>query len=206
MNKLERRCIELSYKHKLTHISSVLNAVNLLADIYSRRKLGDPVVLGPSHAALALYVVLEAFGETADAEALVYKHGTHASRDMANGIWVSGGSLGQAETVAVGMAIADKKRTVWMVTSDGSLAEGSVWEALHLAAKLKLTNLNVTVIANGLAGYGEVNVETLKLRILSLLYPVFDFVEPRMEWPWLKGLAGHYMQLNQEQYEEMMAA
>ena len=72
MNTLEKRCIELSYKHRLTHISSVLNTVNLLDSIYLLRVPSDPVVLGNSHAALALYVVLESRG-LCDAEAMIKK-------------------------------------------------------------------------------------------------------------------------------------
>lgn len=205
MNSLEHRIIDLSFRHKLTHISSCLNVVNTLADIYKQRQEDEPVVLGPSHAALGLFVVLEAHG-MCDAEEMIATHGTHASRDMAHGVWCSGGSLGQAETVAVGMALADRSKTVWLITSDGALAEGCVWEALHFAARMELLNLNVHIIANGFAGYCEINITKLELRISSLMYPVFTFVKPKMEWPWLQGLAGHYVQLSQENYEAMMTA
>ncbi len=125
MNDLEKRIIELSYRHQLTHVSSCLNCVNLIDWIYGQRKANDPFVLDNGHASLAHYVVLEKHG-LCDAEEMVKKHGTHSSRDMEHGIWCSNGSLGQAATVAVGMALADKNRTVWLVTSDGACMEGTV--------------------------------------------------------------------------------
>ncbi len=206
MNNLERRIIELSFRNSLTHISSCLNTVNTLHAIYAVRDDQDPVILGNSHAALALYVVLEEFGH-ADAEKLIERHGTHAGRDMEHGIWCSGGSLGQAETIAVGMAMADRERAVWLVTSDGALAEGCTYEALRFASELNLRNLNVYVIANGYGGYGEIDEAALWVRLLSLrVRPTPIIVRtPPIPWPWLQKLGGHYNALNKEQYDMMMA-
>ena len=111
LNPLEKRIVELSFQHKLTHVSSCLNVVNLLDWIYEQRGKDDPVVLDNSHAGLALYVVLEEH-DLCDAEQMIEDHGTHAGRDPERGIWVSGGSLGQPATVAVGLAMADKNRKV----------------------------------------------------------------------------------------------
>lgn len=205
MNILERRCIELSYKHKLSHVSSVLNTVNVLDVVYQRRASDDPVVLGNSHAALALYVILES-NDLADAEELLHTHGVHASRDMRNGIWVSGGSLGQAETIAVGMALADPSKTVHLVTSDGACAEGAIWEAFSLASYRRIENFNVTVVANGLGAYREVDVEQLRQRLYAFLpreqVSVYEPVLPSFSW--IQGLPGHYMTINDSQYEEAM--
>lgn len=205
LNNLERRIIELSYQNSLTHISSCLNTVNVLAEIYKTRQPNDPVVLGNAHAALALYVVLESY-DLCDAEYMVITQGTHQSRDQSHGIWVSGGSLGQAETIAVGMAIADRNRVVHLVTSDGACAEGCVWEAFHLASKLELQNLKIHVIANGYGGYGKINTGELRIRLDEALDPIpFHWHQvPEIEWPWLRGLAGHYVALTEENYEAMM--
>lgn len=193
---LEKRCVELSYKHKLTHVSSVLNSVELIARIYGLRNERDPFVLGNSHAALALYVVLESRGKC-DAEDMIKKHGTHASRDMEHGIWVSGGSLGQPETIAVGLALADPMRDVWVVTSDGACAEGSVWETMRFANRY-LTNLKVYVVFNGYGAYGIIYEIDLPTGVR--IHPVNT-----ENWPvWLRGLSGHYITLNTVQYDELM--
>lgn len=204
LNSLERRIIDLSFKHKLTHISSCLNTVNVLSMIYQKRGYYDPVVQDNAHAALALYVVLESHG-LCDAEEMIHKHGTHQGRDMEHGIWVSGGSLGQAATVAVGMALADRKRTVWLVTSDGACSEGCIWESFRLASDLGLHNLRIHIIANGYGGYCEIDVEKLRLRLMYF-HPLFiSFHEPTIKYPpFLQGLSGHYSQLSEEQYQEMI--
>lgn len=204
MNTLERRCIEISYKNRLTHVSSVLNTVNTLDAIYARRAIADPVLLCNCHASLAHYVVLEAHG-LCNAQEMVEKHGTHAHRDMEHGVWASGGSLGQLEPIAVGMALADRKRNVWLVTSDGACAEGSVWEAFRLASEQRLGNLHIYVIANGLGAYGPIDTDKLRDRLAFFLYPLtFEFVSPKMPFQWLEGLDGHYMKISDEQFKEAM--
>ena len=198
LSLLGKRCVELLYKHRLSHVSSCLNTVDLLDDIYSRRKSNEPVILDNGHASVAHYVVLEKyFGH--DAEKLLKKHGVHASRDMAHGIWVSNGSLGQAATVALGMALADKTRNVWLVLSDGGCMEGCVYEVNRIASH-HAANLKIAVIYNGYGAYQPIPVSDIPIRccmsrvIGENFYPEF-----------LRGLAGHYVILNNEQYEELMA-
>ena len=196
MNNLERRIVELSFKQKLTHVSSCLNTVNLLDWIYEQRGEDHPVCLDNSHAALALYVVLEKNGYC-DAEEMIKKHGTHAGRDTEHGIYVSGGSLGQVSTVAIGLALANKERTVWLVTSDGAAMEGCVTESLRFGRKLK--NLRAWIVFNGLGAYGKIDESDLPSHA-----ELFEVDENRYP-PWLRGLAGHYLTLTEQQRDELMA-
>lgn len=202
MTTLQKRCVELSFHNKLTHVSSVLNTVSVIDTIYSSKlKEGDPFVLGNSHAALALFVVLEKMG-VCDAGEMICRHGTHACRDMDRGIWVSGGSLGQAETIAVGLALGNPKKTTWLVTSDGACMEGCIWEAMRIAEVQKVENLSVHIIYNGFGAYGPVNLR----HVFSAVHTRATIHEvPTWEYPdWLQGLPGHYLTLNREQYEELM--
>lgn len=201
LSSLAKRCVELSYRHKLTHVSSVLNTVDLLAEIYAKRRETEPVILGNGHAALALYVVLEYY-LMCDAEKMILKHGVHPSRDMAHGIWCSSGSLGQAETVAVGMALADKTRKVWLITSDGAMMEGSAYEAMRFAGKY-CSNLDVTVVFNGLGAYGAIEPFDLPQEVQNA--DCIRSVSQSRYPEWLRGLKGHYLTLTEEQYEELMA-
>ncbi len=202
MNTLERKIIELSYKHQLSHISSCLNCVNLLDWIYDERQrinttVDEPVCLDNSHAALALYVVLEKHG-LCDAEEMIRTHGTHAGRDLEHGIYISGGSLGQVATVAVGLALADKERRVWLVTSDGAAMEGCVSEALRFAGKHCL-NLLTHIVFNGYGAYGEISHGDLPTD--AKIYYVDALRYPK----WLRGLDGHYLKLSESRYQELMA-
>lgn len=199
-NPLERRILELSYKHKLSHISSCLNCVNLIAEIYDKREDDEPFILANCHASLAHYVVLEDNG-MCDAEQMIFIHGVHAHRDLAHGIWVSGGSLGQSETVACGLALADPNRTVWLVTSDGAAMEGATYEAFRIADKY-CPNLKVFVVYNSLGAYGEISLwELPRLPESGQLY----FVNQERYPEWLRGLNGHYVVMNEVQFQEAMA-
>ena len=202
MNDLEKRIIEISYRHKLGHIGSCLASVNIIDGIYQVKKPDEPFILSNGHAGLALYIVLEKY-EGKDAEKLWKKHGTHPNRDLKDGIWCSTGSLGQGLPIAVGMALANRKRNVYVLTSDGEMNEGSCWEALRIASEQRLENLRISVVGNGYSALGKTDVDLLDLR-MQYFYPslmvktdLFDFPE------WLQGLEGHYRVMTKEEYEEI---
>ncbi len=69
------------------------------------------------------------------------------------GVRVASGSLGQGLSVAIGVALAKKidhdPSIVYVLTGDGELQEGQVWEAMMSAAHFKADNLIVTVDRNG---------------------------------------------------------
>lgn len=203
MNTLERRIIDLSYKHKLSHIGSCLATVNTLDKIYSIKKKDEPLILSNGHAGLALYVVLEKY-EGHNAEELLEKHGVHPNRDMDHGIWCSTGSLGHGVAIGVGMAMANKDRNVYIVTSDGDCAEGSVWEALAIARKFQMENIRISLIANGYSAYDEVDIIDLDNRINSF-YPTLTVRTNLYAYPdWLQGLRAHYHVMTEEQYMEVI--
>lgn len=169
-----------------------------MANIYQRRQCDDPVILANGHAGLALYVTLEAEG-LCDAEEMVEKHGVHPHRDMKHGIWCSSGSLGQAETVALGLALANKEREVWLVSSDGACMEGSVWETARIAYH-SAPNLNAWIVYNGFGAYGTIKVTDLPIQYGWRIYAAQTEKYPEF----LRGLDGHYVTLNQEQYDQLM--
>jgi len=69
------------------------------------------------------------------------------------GVRVASGSLGQGLSVAIGAALAKRMDKdaglVYVLTGDGELDEGQVWEAMMSAAHHKVDNLIVTVDWNG---------------------------------------------------------
>lgn len=203
VNKLEKRILDISYKKGLTHIGSCLTSVRLLDAIYQSKEKDDIVILSSGHAGLALYVILEKYlGK--NAEELVDKHGTHPNRDIEDGIVCSTGSLGQGLPIAVGMAIANPKRNVYVLTSDGEMAEGSMWEALRIAAERRLENLRITVNANGYGAYGKIDEDWLDLR-MQYFYPSLVQKTNLYRFPGcLQGLDGHYHALSKEDYEAYM--
>lgn len=202
-NKLELRVLEISHKLKLSHISSCLNAVNVIDNIYMVKNPQDIFVLSAGHLALALYVVLEKNGK-GNAEELFKKHGVHPNRDLDDGIYVSTGSLGQGLPIAVGMALANRERDVYVVSTDGEMAEGSMWEALRVAGEQRLENLKVMVLANGFSAFQHTDEDVLDTR-LQMFYPCLVVRTNVFKYPeWLQGLQGHYHVMSDENYQEIL--
>lgn len=203
LNKeLKKKIITLSYKHKLSHIGSCLNAVDAIVDIYSKMKIRDKFVLSSGHAHLAHLVVMEANGIIKSAEETLISWGIHCDRRA--GCEVTTGSLGQGITVALGLALGDLEHTVYCLCSDGESAEGSFWEALRLQKDLDLENLNIQVICNDFGGYRKINSMQLRnqLEYMSWAKPVYSKV---FEFPkWINSQAGHYKVMTEKDYNEIM--
>ena len=202
LSDLERRIIDISYKHKASHLGSCLTAVQLIDNIYKIKKPEDVFILSSGHAALALYVVLEKIYKF-DAEKLFIKHGTHPNRDEEDKIYCSTGSLGSGLPIGVGMAMADPSRDVYIITSDGELAEGSCWEALRVAGERRLENLKILVNANGNGAYGKIDIDLLDTR-LQMFFPSLIVNTNVFKYPdYLQGVDGHYKVLNESEYKEI---
>lgn len=92
--------------------------------------------------------------------------GHPATHEGLPGIRVASGSLGQGMSVAIGAALAKKmdgdNHLVYVLTGDGELQEGQVWEAAMFAPHNKVDNLIVTVDWNGQQIDGS-NEEVLSL-------------------------------------------
>lgn len=75
------------------------------------------------------------------------------------GLEYSGGSLGMAISVGIGIALSAKEHQkdfhTYILMGDGELNEGSVWEAFMSAAHYKLDNLTVIIDRNHLSYDGN---------------------------------------------------
>jgi len=117
----------------------------------------DRFVLSKGHACPTLYAVLIRRGFLPEKEKFTLRKinsRLQGHPDMAKtpGIDATTGPLGNGIAMAVGMAWAlmlqKKNSRVFVLTGDGELQEGIVWEALREAAKYKLDNLYVIVDFN----------------------------------------------------------
>ncbi len=146
---VRHRILDVSFEADLGHLGSNLSVVECLVAIYYQQQqdaiagLESKFVLSKGHAALANYLVAEAFG--AQYPDLVREYlsnssqfGTHPHPD-AGGVEFASGSLGQGIQFAVGLGVANKLRNtgsrVYCLVSDAELNEGSSWEALMTGAK-----------------------------------------------------------------------
>lgn len=200
---LKKTILEIAYKNKLGHLGSYFSSVDLIDEIFSKMKSDDIFILSSGHAALALYVCLEKY-HGISAEKLFLKHGGHPHWDEENKIYCSTGSLGLGITIAVGRAIALKKRKVWVLISDGEAAEGSVWEALKTIKEHSIENIEVYVNINGLCAYKEVDKKYLSDRLLSF-FPEINLRYTTVEhFSFLKGLNAHYHIMSEENYKHAL--
>jgi transketolase len=117
----------------------------------------DRFLLSNGHYAIALYAALFEAGILPPEELETY--GSDDSRlpmsGMASytpGMEMSGGSLGQGLTIAVGRCLGLKRKRsssfVYTLFSDGELDEGAIWEGLMSAAHWKLDNLIAMIDVN----------------------------------------------------------
>jgi transketolase len=117
----------------------------------------DRFLLSNGHYAIALYAALFEAGILPAEELETY--GSDDSRlpmsGMASytpGMEMSGGSLGQGLTIAVGRCLGLKRKGsgafVYTLFSDGELDEGSIWEGIMSASHWKLDNLIAIVDVN----------------------------------------------------------
>lgn len=200
---LKKRILEIAYKNKLSHLGSYLSSLEIIEEIYKKKNHEDIFILSSGHAALALYVVLEAY-EDRNAEMLFKKHGGHPHRDEENGLYCSTGSLGMGITVAVGRALANLKRKVYVLISDGECAEGSIWESLRFIHDQNIKNIEVYVNINGYTAYDKIDPEYLSNRLLTFLPSINLRYTSVNQYPFLKGINAHYHAMSEENYKSTL--
>ena len=161
---------------KSGHPGGSLSSADILATLYFGELNIDPknpkmadrdkFVLSKGHAVPALYAALGERGfyevnEMMTLRQVGSKFQGHPNMSKVPGIEMSTGSLGQGFSAAVGMAIAGKidknSGRVYVLTGDGELQEGIMWEAAMQAAHRKLDNLVAIVDLNGLQIDGKVS-------------------------------------------------
>ena len=150
------------------HPGGSLSAVELLTSLYYTELRHDPsnpdwpdrdkFILSKAHACPVLYVVLAHRGYFPKEELRTFRKidsrlQGHA-HTMTPGVEMSGGSLGQGLSFAVGAAMAGKldgrSSRVFAMLGDGECDEGQVWEAAMSASHYRLDNLVAIVDRNGI--------------------------------------------------------
>ncbi|HZR95252.1 MAG TPA: thiamine pyrophosphate-dependent enzyme [Gaiellaceae bacterium] len=139
------------------HDWSALSTLDVLWVLYDRvLEDGDRFLLSKGHGPAAYYAVLAAKGHIpVDAldgfgsfESIL---GHHPDRMLVPGVAVSSGSLGHGLPIATGVALAGRR--TFVLVGDGELDEGSNWEAVQYAGRIRLPNLTTIVVDNRTATY-----------------------------------------------------
>ncbi len=167
LNHLRRQIIAATTATKEGHIPSALSILDIVWVLYDRVMRFDPreprsddrdrFILSKGHGSLAVYAVLAAKGffpaeELPRFATLESPLGGHPDHTKVPGIEASTGSLGHGLPFGVGVALALRlrkaDRRVFVLVGDAECNEGSIWEAVLLAAHHELANLTCIVDYN----------------------------------------------------------
>jgi transketolase len=162
-----RRILDISQQVGALHIApafSCIEMTDLLFNSLMRREpdgeYRDVFLMSKGHGCMIQYVILEEQGVLSRADLDAYckpngRLGAHPDYETP-GIAASTGSLGHGLGMATGQAYAEKlKKTdvlIYCLLSDGEFQEGSTWEAMMMAANLKLDNLIALMDYNDFGG------------------------------------------------------
>lgn len=156
-----------------SHLGGSLSCIEILAVLYGevlRYDVKDPLnenrdrfIPSKNHCVLAHFPALAEAGFISHEEILEFQKdgGRLTGYPMRPeiGLEYSGGSLGMAISVGIGLALSAKEKNrdskIYILMGDGELNEGSIWEAFMAAAHYKLDNLIAIIDRNHLSYDGD---------------------------------------------------
>jgi transketolase len=181
------------------HIGSSLSLIEIMRVLYDdilRYRPSEPgwegrdrCILSKGHGCLAQYVMLADKGffpiEVLDTFCRFHSIlGGHPEAGKIPGVEASTGALGHGLPIGMGRAMGIRMRGedagVFVVTGDGEINEGSVWEAALSAAKHRLSNLTVMVDYNKVQSAGP-TAEILDLEPLLDKWRAFGFAAEEVD-------------------------
>lgn len=140
------------------HIGSSFSAMDIVSQLFLNEMEADDLYFSSKgHDAPGLYSLLIALGrlDFEKIHGLRRLQGLPGHPDVAvEGMEVNSGSLGQGISKAKGMVRADRlsnrKRHIYVLTGDGELQEGQIWESLVTAANDRMGEITAIVDHNKL--------------------------------------------------------
>jgi transketolase len=193
--RARRRVLEMCLGRGQGYAGQGLALADVLTHLYFRvmrhRPDGtylDRFVLSTGHSAIALFAILGELGMYEPGELRSY--GQPGSRieesplEGTPGFEITGGSLGQGLSQAVGMALGERLRgtgaRIYCLVSDGEMEEGQVWEAAMSASHFQLGNLTVLVDNNHIQADGATS-EVMNVEPLVDRFSAFGFDAERVD-------------------------
>jgi len=192
-NHIRCRDLEIIYRAGLGHAGGDLSSADIFTTLYFGVLRIDPAnpqdpdrdrfILSKGHGAGLLYTMLAEAGffppEQLDTfMAPLSKLNGHPDRNKVPGVETNTGPLGHGFPVGVGTALAAKLQNAswrtFVLTGDGELQEGSMWEAAMAAAHYGLDNLTMIVDRNGLQ-QGDATERTMHLEPLADKFRAFGW-------------------------------
>jgi transketolase len=190
--EIRKHSLQMVYQSSSSHIGGALSIADILAVLYTdvlSYKSSDPqweerdrFILSKGHTCVALYSALALCGFFPIEE--LDEYGKDGSRLLSHtshhipGIEISAGSLGHGLPIGCGIALAAKRKKenfhTFVLSGDGEMDEGSMWEAILFAAHFKLDNLCLIIDYNKIQSLGNTN-EVLNLEPLKQKLEAFNW-------------------------------
>lgn len=165
-DEIRKKVIEYHKNTKIPHLGCDLSAVEIMTTLYySVMKPGNKFILSKGHSSGLLYTILNDRGLIPDDTYLKLEE--HPTLNPAYGIEATTGSLGHGLSIGLGMALADRTKSVYVLMGDGECDEGQVWEAVRTASELKVKNLVGIVDCNGIQGFKQTDHSQLDARFAA---------------------------------------
>lgn len=181
---IKQRFLAMYKSANAGHVGCSLSCTEMLTFVkLNWMKAEDEVILSKGHAAAVLYSVLAEAGDVSEEQIKTfYKNDTylaaHPPTNKLKGIPFATGSLGHGLSIACGLGLAAKlkktNKTIFCVTSDGEINEGSTWEAALFIAHHQLKNVVWLIDRNRLQGFGKTE-EVMRLDPLDKKLEAFGF-------------------------------
>jgi transketolase len=162
-----RRILDISQQVTALHVAPAFSCIEITDVIYNglmrieaSGEYRDVFLMSKGHGCMIQYVILEEQGVLSRKDLDDYckpngRLGAHPDYETP-GVAASTGSLGHGLGMATGQAYAEKLKgtdiRIYCVLSDGEFQEGSTWEAMMMAANLKLDNLIAFMDYNDFGG------------------------------------------------------
>lgn len=189
-HSIRRTVLQMSRGRGQGYAGQGLGLADLMACLYfSELREGlDHFVLSTGHSAIVVFAALRERGVYDLPELRTY--GMDGSRieesplEGTPGFEITGGSLGQGPSQAVGMALGERLNgrgaRVYCLLSDGELQEGQVWEAFMAAGHHRLDNLVMLVDNNRMQADGATS-DVMAVEPVTEKLEAFGFAARRID-------------------------
>lgn len=186
---LRRRCLMMCRGRGRGYAGQGLALADLMAILYfdhmnldEAQGNVDRLILSTGHSAIAVFSALGELGIYTDEELAGYgQDGSRIEESPLSGLPgfpITGGSLGQGLSQAVGFALADRMShspaRTYCIVSDGELQEGQIWEAAMSAGHYGLSNLVVLIDNNHMQADGD-PAEVMNVEPVDAKFEAFGF-------------------------------
>lgn len=167
-SQLIEQLVRYSYDHQLTHVPSALSMLTYVNRLFTDSIIEpyrDRIVLGKPFGSQTYYLVWKNLNWMQDIDHL----SVGVKHEEIEFVTYGEETMGNALGVAIGIAIADRSRCVWVNISDATLQMGSTLEAIQYIGHNNITNIILTIDGNDMQVTGGTDDVLTVTPIITLL-------------------------------------